>query len=765
VTRQIEIPQSIPVSEGDSSESLTLRGQIFFVIGFLRRRYLIISSVLLLSLALGGLYLVITPPAFTATATMIIDTRKSQSLPSIFGDVPPDAAWIESQIGILKSENVASYVVKQLRLGEDLEFTASDSGLLDQLFAFASGRLGWDLGRSPPKVKSEEERVSRAVAAYLEGLQVRRVSPSYLVRIDFHSRHPVQAAKIANSIVDAYAFEQLNAKYQANRRASDWLQDRLDALREQTAQAERAVIEFRAKNNIVAAGGKLMSDQQLTDLSNQLGAARARVADVQARLGRIEAVLQANQSDATGNETVSDTLSNPIITKLRTQYLEFLNREADWSVKYGKSHSAVVNLRKQMREIRRSILDELARIMETYKSEYAIAKSHQGELEKRLAALVSRSQGVSQAEVALRSLESAAQSYRKIYDDFLQRHTESVQQQSFPVTEARLISPASVYKSHPRTSFVWMVAILAGGVLGVGFGALREVLDHVFRTGPQVHSVLEIECLAMIPLLKNSRSRALLPRRRFVHGGEGPRYISHDATTMLRTVVNTPSSPFAEAIRSIKLTVDSNGGAMRSRVVGLTSCLPNEGKSTVALSVAELIAQAGKRVLLVDCDLRSPTLSRTLAPTANVGLFDVVARDNSVTFADAVWTDPDTAMAFLPIVPRPNSPILADIFASGAAESFLEGLRTRYEYVIVDLPPLAPMADVRATSRLIDSYILVIEWGRTKIDIVQRGLSSSNARGVRENIIGAVLNKVDIDAIGRYDTTGKYYYDKYGYAG
>jgi succinoglycan biosynthesis transport protein ExoP len=772
--------------EDDSSDFLTVREILFFAIGFLRRRYLIVSSFLLLSLAVAGLYLVVTPPTYTASATMMIDPRKNESLPAIFTDAPADAAWIESQIGILRSAAVASYVVKKLGLDEDPEFTETDPGLLDHLSEFASGRLSWlfafasdrlggESEQSPPHAPSrealrkeevrKEERLSYAIGAYLTGLDVRRINPSYLVRIEFHSRHPEQAAKIANSIPDAYAFEQLNARYLANQRASEWLQQRLEKLREQTAHAERAVIEFRAKHNFVAVDGRPMSNRQLAELNDQLTAARTQALETQARVGRIEAVLKQNQANITGNETVSDALNNAIITKLRTEYLELLNREADWSAKYGKNHAAVANLRKKMREIRRSILDELERILETHKSEYAIAKSREAQLEAQLSALVSRTQGSSQAEVTLRSLESTAQSYRKIYDDFLQRHTEAVQRQSFPVTEARLVSNASIHKSHPRTSFVWMVAILAGGMLGVGFGALRELLDNTFRTGLQVRSVLETECLAMIPLLKGSRSKALLPRRRFVHGREGARQIAHEATSVLRTVVSAPTSPFAEAIRSIKLTVDSEDATKRSKIIGLTSCMPDEGKSTVALSAAELIAQAGKRVLLIDLDFRNPTLSKTLAPEASGGLLDVLDRASSVTFADVVWADPTTGMEFLPTVRRRNSPMLPELFASGQAEPFFEGLRTRYEYVVVDLPPLAPMVDVRATSRLIDSYILVIEWGHTKIDAVKRGLSSSNARGVRDNIIGAVLNKVDVEKIKRYDSAAKYYYKTYGYSG
>jgi succinoglycan biosynthesis transport protein ExoP len=756
---QIENPQFISVSGPESPASATLAQRLDFAVAFLRRRYLSILACLLLSLPVGALYLFTAPPTYTASAAMMIETRHSPLQESLLGGAPTDSAWIESQIGILKSQNVAAYVVKQLRLAEDPEFTRSEVGLFDKLLA----RLSWRT--SEPK--SNAERVEAAIGALSSGLEVRRVGLSYLTRIEVRSHNSEQAVKIANAMIDGYIFEQLNGKYQANRRAGDWLQERLQTLREQAATAERAVVEFKAKNNIVKAGGTLMNETQMGEMSGQLAAARSHASDVQARLERIEAVRRAYQQDqpaSAADETVSEAMSNGIITTLRTQYLDLVNREANWSVRYGKNHVAVLNLRNQIRDIRKSIRDELGRIEETHRSEYKIAKKSQDELEKGLAALISQSTETNQAQVALFSLEAAAQSYRKLYDNFLQRHTESVQQQSFPISDARSISPASVIKTGPKTFAAWIITIFAGGMLGVGFGVLREIMDRGFRTREQVQSVLETECLALVPLLKDGRSSkrlfgdqraiAVQPRRgvnlpiSIVHR-MGPRSIL-SASKMLRTVVDSPSSPYADAIRSIKLTLDlrSSKTTSTSKVIGLTSCLPSEGKSTLAAAMAGMIAQGGARVILVDCDLRNPSLSRGLAPDAKVGFLDVM--DGSVPLADAVWNDPATNMAFLPTVANPLLPNPTEMLASDAAKSLFVALQAKYDYVIVDLAPLVADVDVRVASRLIASCILVIEWGSTKVDAVQYALR--NAPGVRENIVGAVLNKVDLAAMGRYDS-------------
>jgi len=189
-----------------------------------------------------------------------------------------------------------------------------------------------------------------------------------------------------------------------------------------------------------------------------------------------------------------------------------------------------------------------------------------------------------------------------------------------------------------------------------------------------------------------------------------------------------------------------------AKIIGLTSCLPSEGKSTLAVAMATLIAQSGARVILVDCDVRHASISRSLAPNASTGLLDVVA--GTVDLADAVWTDATTQLEFLPVGGRVAN--ATELLASRAAKSLFDTLQIKYDYVIVDLAPLVANMDVRATLGFIDSYLLVIKWGSTKIDAVQYALR--HAPGVHANIVGAVLNKVDMAAMGRYDSYGAHYY-------
>jgi succinoglycan biosynthesis transport protein ExoP len=737
--------------QSENSPTVELLHSVF---NFVRRQYIVLGLSVLLTTALATAYLITTPPSFTAYAKLIIDTRKVQVFQqqSIMGDLGIDSAAVESQVEILKSQNIALSVVKANHLTENPDFVSSGGGLWAAI-------VGAVFGSPQNEMSSEAELTQRAAATVTGGLTVKRIGLTYVIEVGFQSRSREGAAQMANAIVDAYVVDQLEAKYQATRRASAWLQDRIAELKEQSSTAERAVVDFKQKNNMVAADGKLVNEQQLTELSSQLVLARKRTSDAQARLDRIQTVLRGD----TVNATVTDTLNNTVVTRLRSQYLDYVNREADWSARFGPNHLAAVNLRNQMKGILASIRDELQRLAETYKSDFEIAKQSQDGIEKELAGVVAQSQETNQVKVSLRELESSAQTYRTLYDSFLQRYMETVQQQSFPVTEARMISAATppTFKSSPVIRLVLAYALFGGLLLGGGIGWFRESSSRIFRTSKQVEAVLGKDSIAILPLLPaKGASRNKIPRG---STSDDPRVIVRGSDASW-SVIEAPFSRFAEEIRSIKLAIDLSGVVRGNRIVGFTSSIPDEGKSTISTAFALLAAQAKARVILVDCDLRNPSLTRRLSPRATIGLLDVIS--GNAPLESAICRDPTTNLSFLPAVLKSRLANSSEVLASDVVKKLFERLRNDFDYVVVDLSPLVPVVDVRSSSSFVDSYILVVKWGATSIDTVQRALHS--AKAVYDKVIGVALNKVDIDSLGRFDgESGSYYnnklYERYGY--
>jgi polysaccharide biosynthesis transport protein len=731
-------------------------------IGFIRRQLFVIIAFLPLTVGLALAYLYTTPPLYAAQARLMIDTSKTRVFQQpIFSEDPVSAAMVDSQIEILKSENFGLSIVKDMHLTEDPEFVGSRAGLFEKVMNL--------LGRphSPEDGKPKGDATLKALRAFESHLTVGRVGATYAVEIEFQSTDPNRAAQIANAVADAFIVHQLDARYQAVEKATGWLQDRLAELRSQALAAERAVVDYKTKNNIVDSGGKLINEQQLAELNTSLIKTRADAVEAQARLDRVTQILRNDDLDPTASDvaTVTDTLHNPIITTLRQQYLETTRREALYASRYGQDHLSVVNLRNQKREIRKNIIDELKQIAAAYKSDYGIAKAREDSIQASLDATVAGSQTTNKAQVELHQLESVAQTYRALYNNFQQRYTDTVQQQSFPMSEASVITRATPPSAASSPKSLRILAMAAAGGLALGFATafMREITERVFRTASQVESQLKTECIAIVPTINSGAKLAPLndANNAATSGNKaGSNYRSRIITPnneVLHYVVSSPLSRFAESIRAVKLNADLSAVAKSNKVIGITSSLPNEGKTTVAASLAQLSAHGGARVILVDCDLRRPSLSRELAPYATTGLLEVIT--GSVNLDDAIWFDPTTRLSFLPMTTKSRISHTSEILGSTAMSHIFAQLRETYDYVIVDLPPTVPLVDVRSSSRFVDSYVYVIEWGKTKIDVVKHGLNS--ARTVYEKLLGVVLTKADLRQLSRYESYHGKQYDQY----
>jgi polysaccharide biosynthesis transport protein len=740
-------------------------------IGIVRRQLLVIALFGAVGTLLGAFYVLMAPPTYTAEARIVIDPRRVQLFEkTTFSEGQIDQPALESEIELVKSEPVALSVINALGLAKDPEFLRPP-GIFGEVLGLASHLVSVI---KPIKPLSESEATKAARRVLLKYLSVARVGWSYNLSIEYRSGNPERAAQIVNAIAEAYITEQFEGKYEPTRRATQWLEGRIEELNQKKKLAERAVVDFKKNNDMVMADGKLVNEQQLVDLNTHLATARKQSSEAKARLDRADTIIRDNSLSAdmgtvTTFATLADTLNSPVVAGIRTRYLDAINREAAWSRKYGANHLAVVNLRDQIRELRASFLDELKRLRETYLSTYEIAKQEEQDLEKRLADAVLRSQPINQAQATLLDLESNAQNLRTMYDNFRQRYAESLQQQSFPISDARIAARASLplEKNDLKRALVLVIAVAGGLGFGVAVGILRELMNGSFYTTEQVERALQAPCIAIVPSLKSDKGSNLMgnpkPMLSFDRGLgtdlNNQKTISRDPD-ICWAVLNAPFSRFAEEIRSIKLAVQQNNAAANSwRVIGFTSSLPQEGKSTIAASLALLMAQAGARVILVDCDLRNPSLSRKLAPNADHGVLDVIA--GRITLKEAVWTDQSTNLTFLPAGPNSRLMHSSDILSADATRKLFENLQSRYDYVLVDLTPLMPIVDTRATRAFVDCYVYVIEWGRTTSDAVKHAFR--DAHNISENMLGIVLNKAHVNQLRRYYPAGENYYQNKHY--
>jgi len=695
-----QFPPYTPAIDNDPSSGTLSMLQVR---DFLGREWRLIALITGLSIVVGATYVAISPYKYTAQADMIIDTKRvtwTQTEMASENRTVEDAS-VESEIETTKSEKVAEAVIRRLHLTEDPEFVGAGSGLRRRIFSL------FKLGSGPEQEPSNDELMRRVVGSVKDNLRVTRLGRSYIEQIAYTSLDRDKAAKIANAFADAYIEDQLQAKFEATRRASAWLEQRIGELRQQASNAYKEVQDFKSENSIIiGVDGKLASEVELDQLGIALAKARADTSQARAKLDRISRVLEQRSDKESYNipdPVVTDALSNPVITKLRQQFLDDQNKESEWSARYGADHTAARNLRAEMAALQRAIWDEISRIAESYKSELQIAKSQEESIDKRMIEVFQKSASTRQSQVRLRELETAANTYRGIYETFLSRFTQSVQQQSFPSTEARVVTFASPPRgpSSPKISLTLALAALCGLGLGIMSALAREQMNRQIHTRAQLEKLLGSEV--------------------------------------------APFSATAEALRYIKVAIDLHptGG----KVIGIVSALPGEGKTTVATGFAAFVAKSGARTLLIDADLRNPSMTRALGYINAPGLVNMVADKSD--FADLVITDTKFKFDFLPSSTRMKPSNSSDILNSPAMKEMLRAAKNDYDYVLVDLPPILPVVDVKAVAHLFDAFVLVVEWGSTSTDEIVKAVGASPV--VSERLLGAVLNKADEAVMRRFE--------------
>lgn len=340
----------------------------------------------------------------------------------------------------------------------------------------------------------------------------------------------------------------------------------------------------------------------------------------------------------------------------------------------------------------------------------------------------------------LRELDAAAQSARTVYETFLNRYTQSVQiqQQSFPVTEARVLAEAvpPLSKSAPKTSLILLLAAVAGAALGLVAAFTREQLERLVRTPRQLERELGVRVIGFLPSVR--RRRPLLSRA-------GPLHLIDESKPASRFGRSRPMSQAGEGVRGIKMAIDRHGSGNQARVVGISSPHPGTGKTTLAYNLALLAARCGNRTLLIDGDLRRSTLTRSIAPQHEHGIASLLGGKVDPSSCIVVHA---TNLHLLGALPAPDTgghP--SDALASSAMASALDGMRHAYDYIFVDLPPLLNCVDVRASAPMIGAFILALEWGRTSLDDLDRALASCDI--VVERLLGVAVNKVAVAEMGR----------------
>lgn len=690
-------------------------------------------------LGLGIAYILTATPMFKAQADIFIDTETSHKLEksdlnSVDTPAITDTSLVDSQVEVLTSDGLARDVVRTLGLENDPEFVGPKPGLI----GWISRQVGAVMALFSSSGGGVDDPLAGAVDTFSRNLVVKRTGLTYVITITYWSESPTKAALIANTVADTFLRQLLQAKYDAAKQTGAWLEERMEDLRKHANDAANAVETFKAQNNIIDTNHGLMNEQQLGEMNSQLAIASAAVAEASGRLEKARDILK----DPLSNHTTSEALNNSVFSRLRAQYLDLESRAGELTARYGADHSAVVNIRTQMAEIKKSATEQLKQILSADENDYLVARSREDSLRRSIGELVTRNDKTGMAQVRLKELQNTADTLQTIYTTSLQKYQELIQRSSFPVSDARITSPAvpPLKKSSPKTMLALAACLVLGGFLGVGHILARELTADTFLVADEVQNQTGLPCLGLLPAV--------------VGAGKDQQPSPSQVDNQFGLF---PHSRFAETLRTVKVALDAAPIASRCKVVAVTSAVPGEGKTAVAVNLARLLAASGARTILIDADFTRRSLSRRVASNARSGVVEILEGkallDKSLVRRSP--NDPD----ILACTNRGRVRNRAEILQSQAFSDFFDHLRTTYDYVVVDMAPVIPVVDTRIAASLVDVFLFVIEWGATSRKVVAEALELD---AIRERTLGVVLNKADSEALKSIESyRGKAYNSYY----
>ncbi|PYE88809.1 polysaccharide biosynthesis tyrosine autokinase [Phyllobacterium leguminum] len=717
-----------------------------------RRQAKIVAIVTALGLLLGILSLIFSTSYYTASTSILLDDNlgKLADGPSPAPSNAQTDAAILSQIAILKSAELAGKVVDRANLTQNETFMNPPRSLVSRVKGVARGLVGI-FGGGAGDTSNPAARRGYAASILQSNVKVEQQGRSFVIDVSYISNDAELAGRIARAYADVYLADQLDANFDATRRATVWLQDRLVDLKESSQQAAFEVERFRAANGLTAAKGALVSEQQLSDLNSQYILAQAETARALAQYNQYKSIADGGQESAVNNAAVlSDQTNTSVISTLRTRYLTISKRIQEITSQFGDDHPQAVSLRTEQQEVGQQIFQEIQQMTESARNQYEVAQSRENSLAESLKKATGETSTANRSLVQLRELEQKSQALSDLYQTYLKRYQEASQQQSFPIAKARIISVASTPTdpSSPKRTMVLAGSLLLGLFAGAGLGAWREFSERFFRVGEQVRAYLDVKFLGYLPAVGGSGTSSPDDQK------PAPRAIN-----MMRVAVEAPASAFAETLRNAKIAADVVLQGRESKVIGIVSVLPNEGKSTVAANFAGLLAANGAKTLLIDADLRNPGLTRALSLNPQKGLVEVLMGE--LPWQSAVKIDSKTKLAILPaIIPRHISHT-SELISRAAMKNLLDEARGIFEYIIVDLPPLGPVVDAKAFAPLADGFVVVTEWGVTPRALVRSVLQAEGQ--ILPKVLGLVLNKTDMKLLAKYSSYGssEYFMDRY----
>lgn len=668
-------------------------------------------------------------PIYRGTALMLIENNadaKVLTLNDLYANQRETDVAFNSQLQILHSRSVVERVIRKLKL---YDYPAMDP---------RRGKGGSSLfgGKKTNKQMSEDQMTDALIGRVLAGLTITPIFRSRIVKVSFDSPDRELAAKVANAVVDAYIDNDFESRSEMTQRANVWLNERMEGIRKKLEASENALQHFREKENIVDTKGVELSGtgKQFEEVSTNLITARMHLAEAQNAYNQVK--------DAKGQpievlESIPAVLSDPTVRQMKGAESAALAKVNAYKGRYAPAHPKMIAAMSELKTAQDALSQAIQTVIEGIYRQYQIARDNANAAAAAKAQIENQIQDMSSKSAQLGMLQRDVDSYKQLYDNFVNRAKETEAAVNLQFTPGRLVDPAIVPSAPVKPKK--LLSILGAMFFGLFASSIvvfvRDYMDNTLRTESEVERRLHVGALGSVPLLDRK------------DGGENPSQVFQ----------GDPNSPFAEAIRGLRTSVLLSSVDESHRVVIVTSTVPGEGKTTIAISLAHALGQL-KKVLLVDADMRRPTIGKNIGGGLNEGLGLVDYLAGEAELADCIRSTANSNVSVLPAGKRLNSPL--ELISSQKFGDTLDKLKMQYDMVIVDCPPLKPVSDSLVISRYANSVLYVVKADGVPYQVISASLKSLH--DVDAPVLGVVLNQVDFKVADRYGQYSYQYQYVYG---
>ncbi len=646
-----------------------------------------------------------------------------------------DPTELETDMKILQSDSLALQVIGTLHLDRDQSISGQAPPVPSS-----------SLDLAPDPMQTDPARAASAVGSFKGSLRVNLSPNTRIIEVHYRSLDPEKAATVVNTLMRTYVENNFQTRYDSTMQASDWLQSQLVDLQMKVETSQEKLVRYQREHEILGIDEKQnITMSKLDEINKQLTTAESDRMDKEA----LYRMVQSGDPDAIANNAsaVDDSLpgtqsATQLLETLRAKQAELKIQAAELGTQFGPSYPKLTQINNQLKEIDTEIQGELKKVVSKVRGQYTEAMQRESMLHDAFERQKQEANKLNESAIEYTLLKRDVDTNRQLYEGLLQKLKEAGISAGLKSNNYRVVDQAQPPRSpiEPNIPRNLGFALVLGLASGVGLAFLLEGLDNTVRTTEQAQMISGLPSLGMIPLGSKSAREGPNPKRLVIA-------TSKEAVELVTQV--RPQSQMAESYRALRTSLLLSNLGAPPKVIMVTSALPQEGKTTTSINTAVVLAQKGVRVLLIDADLRRPSIHKTLGLGPHSGLSNVLT--GSTTVDQAI-----TRTAILPNLfvlaagtPPPNP---AELLASANMRDVLAQLREQYDHIVIDTPPSLSVTDAVVLSPRADAVLLVIRSGQTTKQALRR--SRDILIGVNAKVVGVLLNAVDLSSPDYY-----YYYE------